>query len=156
HRGSIISRYSYAPPTRFCHFCVGSMQLQYEYGFTLIGRVVLGQEACVSEFVLQLPALASDAMFHSFAICCNDLCSVIGPTSTEEVILPYFIQLCKDEVWAVRKDLDDVKTGVLAHLLEFFEVLPSDIRKENFPSILNGILDTENEKNWRYRDSLAE
>ncbi|XP_019860375.1 PREDICTED: serine/threonine-protein phosphatase 4 regulatory subunit 1-like [Amphimedon queenslandica] len=98
-------------------------------------------------------------MFHvrkSFAICCKDLCSVIGPASTEEVILPYFIQLCKDEVWGVRKDLDDVKTGVLAHLSEFFVVLPSDIRKENFPSILNGILDTENEKNWRYRDSLAE
>ncbi|XP_019861205.1 PREDICTED: serine/threonine-protein phosphatase 4 regulatory subunit 1-like [Amphimedon queenslandica] len=54
------------------------------------------------------------------------------------------------------KDLDDVKTGVLAHLSEFFEMLPSDVRKENFPSILNGILDTENEKNWRYRDSLAE
>uniref|UniRef100_A0A1X7T641 Uncharacterized protein n=1 Tax=Amphimedon queenslandica TaxID=400682 RepID=A0A1X7T641_AMPQE len=54
------------------------------------------------------------------------------------------------------KDLDDVKTGVLAHLSEFFEMLPSDVRKENFPSILNGILDTENEKNWRYRDSLAD
>uniref|UniRef100_A0A1X7TE80 Uncharacterized protein n=1 Tax=Amphimedon queenslandica TaxID=400682 RepID=A0A1X7TE80_AMPQE len=89
-------------------------------------------------------------MFHSFAICCKDLCSVIGPASTEEVIL------CKDEIWGVRKDLDDVKTGVLAHLSEFFEMLPSDVRKENFPSILNGILDTENERNWRYRDSLAD
>uniref|UniRef100_A0A1X7SRZ6 Uncharacterized protein n=1 Tax=Amphimedon queenslandica TaxID=400682 RepID=A0A1X7SRZ6_AMPQE len=79
----------------------------------LIGRVAsfLGQEVCVSEFVPQLPALASDAMFHvrkSFAICCKDLCSVIGPASTEEVILPYFIQLCKDEVWGVRKACADV------------------------------------------------
>uniref|UniRef100_A0A1X7TBX3 Uncharacterized protein n=1 Tax=Amphimedon queenslandica TaxID=400682 RepID=A0A1X7TBX3_AMPQE len=47
--------------------------------------------------------------------------------------LPYFIQLCKDEVWGVRKDLDDVKTGVLAHLLEFFEMLPSDVRRRTFP-----------------------
>uniref|UniRef100_A0A1X7T7C8 Uncharacterized protein n=1 Tax=Amphimedon queenslandica TaxID=400682 RepID=A0A1X7T7C8_AMPQE len=70
----------------------------------LIGRVAsfLGQEVCVSEFVPQLPALASDAMFHSFAICCKDLCSVIGPASTEEVIL------CKDEVWGVRKACADV------------------------------------------------
>ncbi|XP_019861594.1 PREDICTED: serine/threonine-protein phosphatase 4 regulatory subunit 1-like, partial [Amphimedon queenslandica] len=64
----------------------------------LIGRVAsfLGQEVCVSEFVPQLPALASDAMFHvrkSFAICCKDLCSVIGPASTEEVIVSIFYRV---------------------------------------------------------------
>ena len=73
----------------------------------------LGQEVCVREFVPQLPTLASDTMFHvrkvgqynsvyswifsfvcffslqSFAICCKDLCSVIGQTSTEDIIVSW-------------------------------------------------------------------
>ena len=31
-----------------------------------------------------------------------------------------------------------------------------DVRRSRFPAILLGLLDTENEKNWRYRDLLAE
>lgn len=34
--------------------------------------------------------------------------------------------------------------------------MPADVKEKCFPSILNGLLDTENERNWRYRDSLAE
>lgn len=54
------------------------------------------------------------------------------------------------------KDIDDVKLGILTHLAEFFEILPIDVRQDCFPYILQGLLDTENERNWRYRDLLSE
>ena len=37
-----------------------------------------------------------------------------------------------------------------------YQIVPSDVRSECFPYVLNGLLDTENERNWRYRNLLAE
>ena len=36
------------------------------------------------------------------------------------------------------------------------QMLPAEARRDRLPGVLRGLQDNENEKNWRYRNTLAE
>ena len=53
------------------------------------------------------------------------------------------------------KDLDEVRIGLLKHLVDFLKLLKEDDRKEYLPR-LSEFLKMDNERNWRFRQELAE
>jgi hypothetical protein len=79
----------------------------------------------------------------------HELAHILGPQTTIVDLFPTFQEYCT-------KDVDDVKIGTLSHLTEFFDVLPLSLRHSCLPSILEGLQEVENPKNWRYRHTLVE
>ena len=53
------------------------------------------------------------------------------------------------------RDLDEVRIGLLKHLADFLKLLPSDLRRDYLPK-LSDFLDMDNDRNWRFRQELAE
>merc|ERR550525_1731255 len=53
------------------------------------------------------------------------------------------------------KDLDEVRIGLLKHLADFLKLLKHSDRKEYLPR-LPEFLKMDNERNWRFREELAE
>ena len=48
-----------------------------------------------------------------------------------------------------------VRIGVLKHLYDFIKLLPSDLQKDYLPNFAD-FLNPDNNRNWRFRQELAE
>merc|ERR1712038_374890 len=53
------------------------------------------------------------------------------------------------------KDLDEVRIGLLKHLADFLRLLKEEDRREYLPR-LNEFLKMDNDRNWRFRQEMAE
>ena len=53
------------------------------------------------------------------------------------------------------QDLDEVRIGLLKHLADFLRLLKEDDRREYLPR-LNEFLKMDNDRNWRFRQEMAE
>ena len=48
-----------------------------------------------------------------------------------------------------------VRVGILKHLFDFINILPTDLQKDYLP-VFNDFLKTDNMRNWRFRQDLAQ
>ena len=55
----------------------------------------------------------------------------------------------------VTQDLDEVRIGLLKHLADFLRLLKEGDRREYLPR-LNEFLKMDNDRNWRFRQEMAE
>ena len=53
------------------------------------------------------------------------------------------------------QDLDEVRIGLLKHLADFLKLLKEEDRREYLPR-LNEFLKMDNDRNWRFRQEMAE
>lgn len=50
---------------------------------------------------------------------------------------------------------EQVRIGVLKHLYDFIKLLPSELQKDYLPNFAD-FLNPDNNRNWRFRQELAE
>ncbi|EDO37086.1 predicted protein, partial [Nematostella vectensis] len=111
--------------------------------------LTLGREnwACLRD---TYELLASDMQWkvrRTLAFSIHELAQVLGEDLTKTELVPTFNSFLKD--------LDEVRIGVLKHLADFIKLLPLDVRVGYLP-VLVEFLSTDNNRNWRFRQELAE
>lgn len=77
----------------------------------------------------------------------HELASILGEDIATKDLAPIFNGFIKD--------LDEVRIGALQHLAKFLKLLKPVARNRFLPR-LKEFLDTDNDRNWRYREELAE
>ncbi len=94
--------------------------------------------------------LASDMQWkvrRTLASSIHELGVILGEEAAGEDLIPIFNGFLKD--------LDEVRQGLLKHLADFIRLLGEDHRREYLPK-LSEFLKMDNERNWRFRQELAE
>ncbi|GAB1599211.1 serine/threonine-protein phosphatase 4 regulatory subunit 1-like isoform X2 [Argonauta hians] len=94
--------------------------------------------------------LAADMQWkvrRTLAFSIHKLAVILGEDITHEDLVPVFDGFLKD--------LDEVRIGVLKHLMEFLKLLKPEVRYQYLPKFQN-FLTTDNHRNWRFRLELAE
>ncbi|CAE1298107.1 PPP4R1 [Acanthosepion pharaonis] len=94
--------------------------------------------------------LAADMQWkvrRTLAFSIHELAVILGEDITHKDLVPVFDGFLKD--------LDEVRIGVLKHLMEFLKLLKPSVRNEYLPKVQN-FLTTDNHRNWRFRLELAE
>ncbi len=95
-------------------------------------------------------ALATDMQWkvrRTLASSIHELGVILGRETSGRDLIPIFNGFLKD--------LDEVRQGLLKHLADFMELLEPDRRREYLPK-LTEFLKMDNERNWRFRQELAE
>ncbi|XP_065064452.1 serine/threonine-protein phosphatase 4 regulatory subunit 1-like isoform X2 [Rhopilema esculentum] len=125
-------------------------ELARHCAFTFPGAVLaLGKEnwQCLKD---TYELLASDMQWkvrRTLAFSIHDLALVLGEEITVTDLIPIFNGFLKD--------LDEVRIGVLKHLYDFIKLLPGDLQKDYLPNFAD-FLNPDNNRNWRFRQELAE
>ena len=94
--------------------------------------------------------LASDMQWkvrRTLASSIHELGVILGQDIVVNDLIPIFNGFLRD--------LDEVRIGLLKHLADFLKLLPSDLRRDYLPR-LSDFLDMDNDRNWRFRQELAE
>merc|ERR1711863_193678 len=94
--------------------------------------------------------LASDMQWkvrRTLASSIHELGVILGQDIVVNDLIPIFNGFLRD--------LDEVRIGLLKHLADFLKLLPSDLRRDYLPK-LSDFLDMDNDRNWRFRQELAE
>ncbi|CAI9715732.1 serine/threonine-protein phosphatase 4 regulatory subunit 1-like isoform X2 [Octopus vulgaris] len=94
--------------------------------------------------------LAADMQWkvrRTLAFSIHKLAVILGEDITHKDLVPVFDGFLKD--------LDEVRIGVLKHLMEFLKLLKPSVRNAYLPKFDN-FLTTDNHRNWRFRLELAE
>merc|ERR1712223_224445 len=94
-------------------------------------------------------ALASDMQWkvrRTLASSIHELGIILGEEAAGQDLIPIFNGFLKD--------LDEVRIGLLKHLADFLKLLKHSDRKEYLPR-LSEFLKMDNERNWRFREELA-
>jgi serine/threonine-protein phosphatase 4 regulatory subunit 1 len=76
----------------------------------------------------------------------HELGIILGEDAAGQDLIPIFNGFLKD--------LDEVRIGLLKHLADFLKLLKRSDRKEYLPR-LSEFLKMDNERNWRFREELA-
>lgn len=84
---------------------------------------------------------------RTLAFSIHDLALILGEDICVNDLVPVFN--------AFLKDLDEVRIGVLKHLYQFINLLPSDLRKR-YLQVFGEFQKTDNTRNWRFRQDLAQ
>jgi len=84
---------------------------------------------------------------RSLAFSIHDLALILG----EEICVADLVSVFNGFL----KDLDEVRIGVLKHLYDFISLLPSELQKE-YLQIFSEFRITDNMRNWRFREDLAQ
>ncbi|KAK7505661.1 hypothetical protein BaRGS_00002932, partial [Batillaria attramentaria] len=84
---------------------------------------------------------------RTLAFSIHELAVIVGEEITHQDLLPVFDGFLKD--------LDEVRIGVLKHLADFLKLLRPDVR-QRYLSKLSDFMKTDNHRNWRFRQELAE
>merc|ERR1719266_2854935 len=93
--------------------------------------------------------LASDMQWkvrRTLASSIHELGIILGEEAAGQDLIPIFNGFLKD--------LDEVRIGLLKHLADFLKLLKRSDRKEYLPR-LSEFLKMDNERNWRFREELA-
>ncbi|XP_077982604.1 serine/threonine-protein phosphatase 4 regulatory subunit 1-like isoform X2 [Glandiceps talaboti] len=93
--------------------------------------------------------LASDMQWkvrRTLAFSIHEMAVILGDQLTSSDLVPVFNGFLKD--------LDEVRIGVLRHLADFLKLLRPELRKE-YLIRLTDFLQTDNQRNWRFRQELA-
>lgn len=77
----------------------------------------------------------------------HELGVILGRDTSGQDLIPIFNGFLKD--------LDEVRQGLLKHLADFMELLEPEHRRDYLPK-LTEFLKMDNERNWRFRQELAE
>ncbi|KAK3085905.1 hypothetical protein FSP39_010290 [Pinctada imbricata] len=94
--------------------------------------------------------LAADMQWkvrRTLAFSIHEMAIILGEDITHRDLVPVFDGFLKD--------LDEVRIGVLRHLADFLRLLKPDVRRQYLPKI-QGFMNTDNNRNWRFRYELAE
>ncbi|KAI8597809.1 armadillo-type protein [Dissophora ornata] len=84
---------------------------------------------------------------RSLACSLHEVARILGPELADrDLALPFLQCLLAD---------DDVKEGVIGHVVEFVSCLTPEFRSEALRGISNAWTELERSSNWRLRDSLA-
>lgn len=83
---------------------------------------------------------------RTLAFSIHDLAVILG----EEICVNYLLSIFNSFL----KDLDEVREGVLQHLYDFINLLPSELQKE-YLQLFNEFRTTDNMRKWRFRQDLA-
>ncbi len=95
-------------------------------------------------------ALATDMQWkvrRTLASSIHELGVILGRETSGRDLIPIFNGFLKD--------LDEVRQGLLKHLADFMELLEPEHRREYLPKLAE-FLKMDNERNWRFRQELAE
>merc|ERR1719322_1184292 len=95
-------------------------------------------------------ALASDMQWkvrRTLASSIHELGIILGEEAAGQDLIPIFNGFLKD--------LDEVRIGLLKHLADFLTLLKEEDRREYLPR-LNEFLKMDNDRNWRFRQEMAE
>ncbi|XP_006821986.2 serine/threonine-protein phosphatase 4 regulatory subunit 1-like [Saccoglossus kowalevskii] len=93
--------------------------------------------------------LASDMQWkvrRTLAFSIHEMAVILGDQITSDDLVPVFNGFLKD--------LDEVRIGVLKHLADFLRLLNKGMRKE-YLIRLTDFLQTDNQRNWRFRHELS-
>jgi len=94
----------------------------------LIGKLadIVGPTVCRVYLSRDLLALSQDTSFRvrkQTVQYFGPICEQLGPESTESMLLPIFLKLCKDSIWSVRK-------GCVESLIDLSKAISQERRKE--------------------------
>lgn len=95
-------------------------------------------------------ALATDMQWkvrRTLASSIHELGVILGEEASGKDLIPIFNGFLKD--------LDEVRQGLLKHLADFMRLLSEEHSREYLPK-LSEFLKMDNERNWRFRQELAE
>ena len=95
-------------------------------------------------------ALAHDMQWkvrRTLASSIHELGVILGEEASSTDLIPVFNGFLKD--------LDEVRQGLLKHLADFLRLLDPEHRREYLPK-LSEFLKMDNDRNWRFRQELAE
>jgi len=84
---------------------------------------------------------------RTLAFSIHDLALILGQKICVEDLVHVFNQFLKD--------LDEVRVGVLKHLFDFINILPTEQQKDYLP-VFCEFQKTDNSRNWRFRKDLSE
>jgi len=84
---------------------------------------------------------------RTLAFSMHQLALIVGEEITHNDLVPVFDGFLKD--------LDEVRIGVLKHLAEIFRLLRPEVRLQ-YLSRVHDFMKTDNTRNWRFREELAE
>ncbi|KAK3765828.1 hypothetical protein RRG08_026297 [Elysia crispata] len=84
---------------------------------------------------------------RTLAFSIHELALIVGEEITHKDLVPVFDGFLKD--------LDEVRIGVLKHLAEIFKLLRPEVRLQ-YLAKTQEFMKTDNNKNWRFREELAE
>ncbi|XP_033119730.1 serine/threonine-protein phosphatase 4 regulatory subunit 1-like [Anneissia japonica] len=94
--------------------------------------------------------LASDMQWkvrRTLAFSIHQMAVILGDEITTTDLVPVFNSFLRD--------LDEVRIGVLKHFADFIKLLKPDLRRQ-YLMRMNDFLTTDNQRNWRFRQELAE
>ncbi|XP_067128525.1 serine/threonine-protein phosphatase 4 regulatory subunit 1-like isoform X2 [Centruroides vittatus] len=95
-------------------------------------------------------ALASDMQWkvrRTLAASIHELAFILGTELTARDLLPVFVSFLRD--------LDEVRIGIVQNLFQFIRWI-QPLKRRDFLPQLNELLKLDNDKNWRFRLTLAE
>ncbi|GFR82145.1 serine/threonine-protein phosphatase 4 regulatory subunit 1, partial [Elysia marginata] len=84
---------------------------------------------------------------RTLAFSIHELALIVGEEITHKDLVPVFDGFLKD--------LDEVRIGVLKHLADIFKLLRPEVRLQ-YLARTQEFMKTDNNKNWRFREELAE
>jgi len=84
---------------------------------------------------------------RTLAFSIHEMAMIEGEEITHRDLLPVFDGFLKD--------LDEVRIGVLKHLADFLKLLRPNVR-QHYLGKLTEFMKTDNQRNWRFRQELAE
>ncbi|KAH9504961.1 Serine/threonine-protein phosphatase 4 regulatory subunit 1 [Bulinus truncatus] len=84
---------------------------------------------------------------RTLAFSMHELAMIVGEDITHTDLVPVFDGFLKD--------LDEVRIGVLKHLADIFKLLRPEVRLQ-YLSRTPEFMKTDNQRNWRFREELAE
>ncbi|KAL8581161.1 hypothetical protein ACOMHN_033608 [Nucella lapillus] len=84
---------------------------------------------------------------RTLAFSIHEMALIEGDEITHRDLLPVFDGFVKD--------LDEVRIGVLKHLADFLRLLRPEVRQQ-YLTKLSDFMKTDNHRNWRFRQELAE
>uniref|UniRef100_A0A2C9JIK6 Uncharacterized protein n=1 Tax=Biomphalaria glabrata TaxID=6526 RepID=A0A2C9JIK6_BIOGL len=84
---------------------------------------------------------------RTLAFSMHELAMIVGEDITHTDLVPVFDGFLKD--------LDEVRIGVLKHLADIFKLFRPEVRLQ-YLSRTSEFMKTDNQRNWRFREELAE
>ncbi|XP_071958559.1 serine/threonine-protein phosphatase 4 regulatory subunit 1-like isoform X2 [Antedon mediterranea] len=84
---------------------------------------------------------------RTLAFSIHQMAVILGDEITTTDLVPVFNSFLRD--------LDEVRIGVLKHFADFIKLLKPDLRRQ-YLIRMNDFLTTDNQRNWRFRQELAE
>eukprot|EP00800_Vazella_pourtalesii_P015321 TRINITY_DN4102_c0_g1_i10.p1 TRINITY_DN4102_c0_g1~~TRINITY_DN4102_c0_g1_i10.p1 ORF type:complete len:993 (+),score=265.21 TRINITY_DN4102_c0_g1_i10:189-2981(+) len=111
--------------------------------------ITLGREnwPCLKSLYFNLASELQWKIRRCLACSLHCLAQIYGPEITATDLVSVFDTFLKD--------IDEVKSGIISHIGEFLEILPSDMCLKYGP-VLPSLKNPDNKNNWRYRLAFAE